>query len=83
MFNNFLKMVNEKIEGEEMLTVAMECNGVHIMDSITPDVAYIDDSIYITGGWFSLNIDGDFEIDYDDYEDEYIVRCGDTAFYFS
>ena len=84
MVSKIAKKVYEKIERGEMLHVSMNYGASHMLDAVIPDAINIeDDCIYIEGEKLILNIDKkeEFEIFYDDLEDEFIIKQGKATYY--
>lgn len=77
------EMVNEKIETDSMLSVSIECDSSHVLEAFVPYSINTEDGIYIEGESFLLNITNEeaFTIDYDETEDEFIIKQGSTIFY--
>ena len=82
MIKKFVEMINIKIEEEESLTIGMEYGSVTMFNSIIPDSINIDHGIYLKGEWLELHFPEDCEIEYDDFEEEYIIKYNDMFFYF-
>lgn len=80
---NFVEMVNKKIEEENLLTICMKHGVIQIINSIIPDNINTDNGIHIKGEWLSLDISADCEITYDEFDDEFAIKCSDGTLYFS
>lgn len=83
MVKNFVEMVNEKIENEDLLTIGMKYRDFNSTDSIVPDSINADSAIRIKGEWMDMIIPVGYEIAYDEFEGEYIIKYNDMTFYFS
>ena len=84
MVSKIAKKVYEKIERGEMLHVSMNYGKSHILDAVIPDAINMkDDCIYIEGEKLILNIDKEeeFEIFYNDMEEEFVIKQGKATYY--
>ena len=80
---NFIKMLNEKIEKEDLLTIGIKCGENNDLDAVIPESVIVDDKIHIKAGWRNINISRYCEFSYDEYEEEYIFRDKNITYYFS
>lgn len=83
MIRNFVEMVEEKIEKENLLTIGIECGDFNSMDSIIPDSINADSNIQIKGEWMDMIIPADCEISYDEFEEEHVIKYNNITLYFS
>lgn len=84
MVTKFMEMVNRKIEGEEFLTVCMKYGDFSVMDSIIPYSINDNNNICIKGEEFmEMVIPANSEISYNECEEEYAVKYGESTLYFS
>jgi len=86
MVSKLVKRVNDKIENEKLLYITMDCDGSTINNAVVPDMISVEDEeIYVEGGNLMLHITNEkkFQVDYDDSEEEFVIKQGDTTYYIS
>lgn len=83
MLKNFVEMVNGKIEEDNLLTIGIKCGNVHLIDAVVPYTINTDNGIHIKGDWMNLDIPADYEITYDEFDDEFVIECGGMTIFFS
>ena len=83
MMKNFVEMVNVKIEEEVLLTICIKCGNVNIMNSIVPYSINVENGIHIKGDWMNLDVPSDYEISYNEFDDEFTVECENMTIFFS
>lgn len=84
MVTKFMEMVNRKIESEEFLTVCMKYGDFSVMDSIIPYSINGNNNICIKCEEFmEMVIPANSEIVFDEYEEEYVIKYGESTLYFS
>ena len=85
MVLKLVEMVMGKIEEENLLVISIECGTCHIMNAFIPDTINTENGIYIEGEYFILDISNknEYQIEYNEMEDEFIIRQGNTIFYLS
>jgi len=85
MVLKLVEKVNEKIEEGKLLCVASECNASRMIDSVVPEMINVEnDEIYIEGDNLILHITNEEEYDivFDEYEDEFVIQQGNIIYYF-
>lgn len=78
-------MVVEKIQRDELLVVGIEYRCSNIMGDVSIADFDFSEGIYIAGDTLRINISNDqeFTIEYDELENEFIIKQGETIFYLS
>lgn len=80
---NFIEMVNERIENEDLLTIGIRCEENNDLDAVVPDSITVDSKIHIKAGWRNITLSDNCEFSYDEYEEEYIFKYKEMTYYFS
>ena len=85
MKENFISMMERSVESERELLVSGETKCTHFINTVVPDKMRVDEEgIYLEAGDMVIDIREDFEVEYDEYEEMYIITCQDsTKYYFS
>ena len=86
MVSKIVEKVFEKIENKEKLSVSVNCGAGRMLDAVVPDkISTEDDGIYIEGENLILNItnEEDFNVSFDDVEEEFIIEQGNVTYYLS
>lgn len=84
MKENFIYMMEKSVNERELL-ISGETKCTHFINTVVPDKMRIDEEgIYLEAGDMVIDIREDFEVEYDEYEEMYIITCQDsTKYYFS
>ena len=83
MKENFIAMLERCIENESELLVSGETQSTYYVNTVVPDKIRTTDGVYIEAEDMIIDIKGDYEVKYDEYEEMYIIVCNDnTKYYF-
>lgn len=84
MKENFISMMEKSIEDERELLISGETKYTHFINTVVPDKIRIDEEeIYLEAGDMIIDIREDYKVEYDEYEEMYIITCQDnTKYYF-
>ena len=75
-------MVESAIVEQRELVICTEHGNNHTMNSFIPSELELDDSIYITGDNYSLNLEiEESVISYDSQEEEFTVTCDNVNYH--
>lgn len=76
-------MIEEKIERDELLVVGIEYKCSNMMGSTSVTDYDFSNGIYIVGDNLTIDIVDGFTIKYDELENEFAIKQGETYFYLS
>lgn len=80
--NELLMKVESCIENEEQIMFCMEVGKSYITDVVTPEKAIItENKVYIEGGWLTLDIEGYYDIYYDNENNQHIIKQENIIYY--
>jgi len=78
---NFMNFMQDCVDNEERIIISVICGNSHFTDSFIPENNKIKkQEIYITGDWAILNIEGDYNISYDEIDKLYIISQGEVKY---
>jgi hypothetical protein len=81
--NDFVHMVEEYINEGKSLCISGEYKVSHFIISVIPDLIKVDKGIYFEGEGLIINISGMYEIEYDEFEEMYIIENEGSKYYFA
>lgn len=82
-----VETVSKKIEDAKLLVVGTDIYGSHETVAVVPDKITADDhGIHIEGEKLILDITDDkkdYNVTYDEFEEEFVIKQGDVTYYIS